>query len=537
MVLSNSEFPREQQLAQSNGEVERLQEETLYGYLRHWAVHQGGSAAVVHGDQLITYEALEREVRSTAAGLARLGVGKGDVVAAQLPNIPEFIITYLATCALGGVFQPLHMPYRCSELRYLLRDSSAKIVVCLAEVKGELRAQQLVDLQQELPKLEQVVVVGDWSVAGVVTMQDLRAENPLEPEAQISEEDLFLLLYTSGTTSKPKGVPIRYRAFLSNARLSLPELGITASDRLLSAAAMSHLYGLAHLHLALIAGAAVVLLPEFSPEQFLEGVRCHAPTAVFAAPAHLISCLEGKLLRQGDFENTRFICFSGTRVPEHLARKVDSLLPNGDVLQLWGMSEVQIGAFTRTTDTPYIRCATTGFASPGTELRVVGDGGRTLPAGEEGELEIRGDSVFQGYLNKPVETADAFTEDGWFRTGDMAVLGESGCLTITGRSKEVINRGGVKYNPVEIELLITEMDAIAQCAIVPLPDPVLGERACVVVVGNPGCEVTLEEIKAYLLRAEVAKYKWPEQLRLIDAMPLTPTRKVQKGILIAQMQK
>ncbi|MCP4315565.1 MAG: AMP-binding protein [Hyphomicrobiales bacterium] len=206
-------------------------------------------------------------------------------------------------------------------------------------------------------------------------------------------------------------------------------------------------------------------------------------------------------------------------------------MEHGAVIQLWGMSELQAGAFGRPDDPKEARFRTAGRASEATELRTVDGDGNLLPAGKEGELQVRGASVFAGYLNNAVETDAAFAGDGWFRTGDLAILDAAGFLTLTGRVKEVINRGGVKYNPLDIEAILTGLDAIEACAIVPYPDADLGERACLCVQLHNGNSLTLEQVTDLLHDQGIAKFKWPERLEIVDAMPLTPTRKIMRGRL------
>ena len=205
--------------------------------------------------------------------------------------------------------------------------------------------------------------------------------------------------------------------------------------------------------------------------------------------------------------------------------------------QLWGMSELQAGAFTRPDDPLEARTSSAGRASPGTGLRVI-EGGAPCPADIEGELQVRGPSLFSGYLDNAAASADAFTEDGWFRTGDLAVMDAAGFIRITGRSKDVINRGGVKFNPADVEDLLAGHPAFAQCAIVPVPDATLGERACLVAILRPGDEQpTLDDLRAFLTEAGVAKTKWPERLEFVDEMPMTPTRKVKKAELAKLMRE
>ena len=344
---------------------------------------------------------------------------------------------------------------------------------------------------------------------------------PIQSWPELSPDDPFLLLYTSGTTASPKGVPHTYRGFLGNAARSAQQLGISADERMLSVAPYTHLYGLFVMHMCLATGAAQALLPAFDPQGFLPALTRLKPSGIFAAPAHFAPFCAAGAITAEHLAHTRLTCLSGSTVPPALAEQVDGLMQRRDVIQLWGMSELQAGAFGRPDDPQHTRFTTAGRASEATELRTVDPDGKVLPAGSEGELQVRGPSVFAGYLDNPAETEAAFAGDGWFRTGDLAILDDKGFLTLTGRVKEVINRGGVKYNPVDIEAALMGLEAIEACAIVPYPDPDLGERACLCVQLREGKSLTLEEVTDLLDDRGFAKYKWPERLETVDAMPLT----------------
>ena len=277
------------------------------------------------------------------------------------------------------------------------------------------------------------------------------------------------------------------------------------------------------------------LLPAFSPPDLAALMHTGRPTAAFAAPAHIAACFAQKLFDGKDLSSLRYLQMSGSAVPAALARAFEPLMRGGKVMQLWGMTELQAGAYTRLADAEPVRAETTGRPSPGTELRVVRDDGSAAPTGEEGELQVRGASVFTGYLNDPESTRAAFTADGWFRTGDLATMDADGNTRLAGRTKDVINRGGIKFNPLDVETLLLKHPAIEQAAIVPMPDSVLGEKACLFVTLKPGVTLTLAEVTDWLDAAQVTKLKWPERLEIVDAMPLTPTRKVIKGQLVKRL--
>jgi len=506
---------------------------TLFQHLCARAASTPDAPALSGPDGIVRYAALERRARSVAAGLAGLGVRRGDVVALQLPNTPAFVEALLGAGALGAVVQTVHLVYRRAELAALLGHSGARVYVGLALLRDDSPAATVLALRDgpepALPALATVVAVGDPPPAAV-GWAALAETPPAVTLPTMGPDDPYVLLYTSGTTASPKGVPTTARRFLGNAVDAAGEFGFGPGDVLLAAAPFSHLYGLFVLQAALVSGAALALLPTFTPAGLVETVRRDRVTALFAGPAHFKPLLDQNAMRAADFASVRLLCLSGTTVPPALAADVEAHLPAGRVIQLWGMSELQAGAYGRPADPPTLRLETAGRAAPQTELRVVDADGVRCAAGVEGRLQVRGAAVFDGYLHHPAATAAAF-EDGWFDTGDTAVLRPDGALVLTGRTKELINRGGVKFNPVDVEVLLDAVPGVGRCVLAPMPDPVLGERACAFVVPDGRAEVTLAALTAALDAAGVAKFKWPERLELVEALPMTPTQKVRRPML------
>jgi acyl-CoA synthetase (AMP-forming)/AMP-acid ligase II len=333
--------------------------------------------------------------------------------------------------------------------------------------------------------------------------------------------DAFLLLYTSGTTASPKAVPHPYRSMLGNSRLGAPEHRLTSKSRVLCAAPLSHLYGLYSLHCAWSVGACTILLPAFKPDELAATVEKHKPTALWAGPAHVAACRAAGLFDRHDWSSLELAIVSGSMAPPPLVHYFAAKAPGCAVTQLWGMTELQAALYTRPGDALEISATTAGRPSPGTEIRI-----------QENELQVRGPLVFSGYFNNPEANAGAFTADGWFRSGDLAELRPGGNVAITGRTKDIINRGGVKFNPAEVEALLDSHPKVLQSAIVPMPDAVLGEKACAfIVLRNKADAASLDELVGYLLDKRIAKNKLPERLVVIAEMPLTPTRKIIKGRL------
>jgi|SRR6185369_257439 len=501
-------------------------DETLPDWLsRNAGTRAQNDAIASFGGKLTCAELYDRAHR-LAGGLAQLGIRRGDVVAVHLPNLPEFIVVWFAINICGAAMQTIHMAYGAREVERLLGHSGAKAIVVRSP------AAELVEIADRLPALQDVIAVGDVP-AGTIGFDTLLAFTPLESQAQA--DDPFLLLYTSGTTSAPKAVSVSYNHFLSNARIAAGEFGLTAEDRILCLAPFTHLYGLYTLELGFAVGAQACLVPMFTPRDLIEALKRFRPTVLFGAPGHIAATMQQRLFDGVDLSSLRIAVLSGTTVPPELSAAFEHRLPNGRVMQAWGMTELQFGTCGRPGDARDVRFNGVGRAMPGSELRVVDADMRVVDPGVTGELQIRGCSVFSGYVGNAAATAESFTADGWFRTGDLAEMDAGGNIRLRGRTKDIVNRGGVKFNPAEVEAALAGHPAIAEVAIAPLPDATLGERAACFVLLKDGQTLELEALKDYLAERKVAKFMWPEHLEIVTAMPMTPTRKIMKAELVRQM--
>ena len=511
--------------------------DTFRGWLDRSADSTPERCAISGEGISLSYAELQHEVRNVASGLMALGIEPGEVVSVQLPNGLEYVLSYLGITYYGAVMSTLYLPHREAEMANIMAHARTRALICL-DAQGDFSpGETALALKRNgtLPNLTEIIVVGE-PIDGTRNFATLLDTKPTELPSPVAA-DPMLLLYTSGTTAGPKGVPHNAHTLLSNTRLGIPEHAVTPEDRFLSVAPFGHLFGQYSLHLAWCAGAETHLMATFTPPAFAETIETERPTVVFAAPAQLSACVASGAFAGRDFSSVRMVITAGSAVPAELVAAVNEVLPNGAVCQLWGMTETQAGSYTRHDDPPEIAGSSAGRPSPGTQARTVAEDGSPLPSGQEGELQVRGSLLFPGYLDNDDANAVAFAEGGWFRTGDLAVIDTGGNITITGRIKDLINRGGIKYNPLDVETLIDQHPAVAQCAIVPLPDEVLGERACCFAVFHSGASVTLEALCEYLLDHGIAKIKLPERLEALDALPLTPTRKVIKGQLAARFQR
>ena len=506
--------------------------DTVSAWLDNWAEKTPDAIAVRGPDGELTYAEQRDRARRLANSLLDIGVQKGDVVAIQLPNLAAFTTAYFGVLMMGGVLSTMHMPYRGGEMKPLLDHAGARAVICAGAVENYDAPATMMNLRDEVDTLEHVIVATGDAPSGTLSLQSMIDDGSASPvENPPVASDPAILCFTSGTSSAPKAVVHSYQTMLANNRIAAPIYNMTQDDVVLGGPPFTHAFGLCVLNFTLMAGATSLLMPAFSPPALIELIESGKPTVAFLAPAHVAACLKTGLLDSGDLSSIRIATISGSACPPDVAYALENAMPNGAVGQMWGMTECFMGLHTPFDSPPEIRCETLGGTTPTFEARMVLESGELARDGEDGELEIRGCSVIAGYFNNADANRTAFTGDGWFKTGDLAVRDAGGNFRITGRAKDLINRGGIKINPVDIEAVIDRHPSVLMSAIAPIPDDVLGERACVYVELQPDTSLSLEEVCAWLDKNKVAKMKWPEKLQIVERMPLTPTRKIIKGAL------
>lgn len=510
---------------------------TTLDALLHWSALRPDALAVdTHDHGRLTYAELVATARGLAAGFRAIGLTAGDRVAIQIPSSPEFVAAYFACQMAGCVLTTLHMPYREEELRPLM--SFAKPRAVISAVVGKYDGPATMErLKAEIPSLDHIIVVGAPAPGqhGFADLVAKHAQDDLPPPA--APEDESTLSFTSGTSAAPKAVRRTQAIWARNAAIFSRMLSMTPEDRVMIAPPLTHVFGLACAGNAIHSGATIVPVPLFSPEVYAHYLTELAPTVVYSAPAHLAATLKSGALDRTPPVTVRDVIVGGSICPPKVAEAFEARLPNGRVGNLFGMTEMSLATQTDPADAPAIRHGTVGKLAEGLSVRIVAPDGSLRATGEEGEMQIAGYSVLREYHENPAANEGAFTADGWFRTGDLAVLDDAGNIAITGRSKDIVNRGGIKINPADIESVLDGHDLIVQSAIVPMPDPVLGERLCAYVVVREGARLDLEGLCAFLSEKKIAKMRWPERLEVIDEMPMTPTRKIIKPVLVADIQR
>jgi len=503
--------------------------DTVAGWLIQGAKSHPGNPLMIHDGQATSYGETLEAAKRIAGGFLALGLRKGDVVALQRPNTPEYLLTYFGLALAGIVPALMHVIYGPGELEPLLAHVQAKAIVTGPGPAGD-PAPQLLAMAAGPGPLRHVVTHGA-TIGGAIAWDDIAGADPIETVADPPvAADPLLLAFTSGTSASPKAVLATNQTALSTIIAAKSALGLKTGDTIMSVASFTHMFGMMVVHWALSCGSALLLLPQYRPDRFAELLIQGRPDVLFAAPAHIATCMQSGLLDGKDLSSVRAAIFSGATCPATLAAGLEKLI-GGKVLQMYGMTEAMCMAVTRPGDAKRVRHASVGGVVPGQELRVRAPDGAPLSPDEEGEIQVRGGAVLASYLNNPDATGSAFAEGRWFKTGDLGTIDGKGNATISGRLKDVINRGGIKINPADIEAAIDRHPAVAISAIVPVSDEVLGERMCCVAELAPGATLTLEELCIFLEEDGLAKRRWPERLQIVDAMPLTPTRKVIKGKL------
>ena len=511
-------------------------DDTLTTWLEKWARETPDKIAIFGPAGGITYAEVLDQARRVAGAMLDLGIKRGEAVAIQLPNRPEYLIAYFGIAMMGGVLLTMHMPYRAGEMEPLLKHGQARAVICGAATDKYDAPATMEGLKASVPSLEHVIVATDASGAAGPGQLSLAEMIENGPERAITDppvaSDPVLLCFTSGTSAEPKAVLRNYHTACANARIYSPTIGLDAQDVVMVAPPFTHVFGLVCAHAALWAGATNALMELFTPEAYAATIERAKPTVLFTAPAHVAATLKAGLFEAHDISSLKTVVVAGSVCPPEVAEALeDRLSEGGRVGQLFGMTETILVMQTPADGPPATRHAHTGQVTEGVEARIVADDGTVQPPGAEGELQVRGYTIMSGYLNNDAANKAAFTEDNWLHSGDLAVADADGNIAITGRVKDIINRGGIKINPTDLENLITTHPKVVLAAIAPMPDDVLGEKACLFVTLVPGADLTLDEVTAYLADNNVAKMKWPERLVTLDEMPMTPTRKIIKGEL------
>jgi long-chain acyl-CoA synthetase len=467
----------------------------------------------VRMDQLVlTYRQLHEAAAKVTALLSAAGIGPGDRVGLMLPNVPAFPIAFYGALGAGAIVVPMNPLLKSREVAYYLGDSGAKVLLAWHTAAGEA-AKGAADAGA------QMICVDEPDLAGL-----LAGLAPLASWADAAADDDAVILYTSGTTGTPKGAQLTHGGLARNARLTAETLlNNSPDDVMMGCLPLFHVFGLTcGLNATVTAGGTLTLLPRFDPGKALEIIERDSVTIFEGVPTMYAAMLHHPDAEASHAASLRLCVSGGAAMPVEVLRGFEAKF-GCVILEGYGLSETSPVASFNHPD-KVRKPGSVGTPVEGVELRLVGNDGATVPAGEIGEIAIRGHNVMKGYWGRPDATAEAIP-DGWFRTGDLARVDEDGYYFIVDRKKEMIIRGGYNVYPREIEEVLHEHPAVAEAAVIGIPHAELGEEVGAAVALKPGAEATAEELRAFT-KERVAAYKYPRYVWLVAELPKGPTGKI-----------
>lgn len=480
-----------------------------------------------------TYAELAADVDALALGLLDLGITKGDRVGVWAPNRPEWTLVQYATAKIGAILVTVNPAYRSHELEYVLRQSGIRLLAAADRFKTSDYAAMIEEARPRCPELEFVVLFGDerWDAL----LERGRLGDPAETaraQAALSPDDPVNIQYTSGTTGFPKGATLSHHNILNNGFFVGELCHYTEHDRVCVPVPFYHCFGMVMGALACTShGAALVIpAPSFEPAATLAAVEAEACTALYGVPTMFIAELADPGFAAYDLSSLRTGIMAGSPCPVEVMKEVIDRMGMTEVSICYGMTETSpVSTQTRADDSLERRVSTVGRVGPHLEVKVVDpSSGRTVPRGEPGELCTRGYSVMLGYWGEPERTAEAVDAARWMHTGDLAVMDDDGYLSITGRIKDMVIRGGENIYPREIEEFLHGHPDVLDVQVIGVPDAKYGEELMAWVRMREGAEpLTAEAVRAYCA-GRLAHFKIPRYVHVVDEFPMTVTGKIRK---------
>ncbi|WP_106850309.1 class I adenylate-forming enzyme family protein [Blastococcus sp. Marseille-P5729] len=508
-----------------------------YGELLTQRAREAGDKVFLRADSLrgemtaVTYAEMDQRSRQIAAGLQALGVQKGDRIAIAAPNTVEWLELFFGAVRAGMVVVTLNVRYRESELEYMIGQSQAKVVVSSARL-GDFDYEQLYHgLAQQLPSVEHYLFIG--TSTGGRRFEDLYGDAADVADPGVQPDDPAVILYTSGTTGRPKGAILTHRSMISSGSAQREHTGFGPDNVQVSCMPLNHVGGITcAVTTCLVGGGELVMLPAFAPEPALQAIANYGGTNFGGVPTMWKLMIDHPSFASYDVSSLQEAVIGGSNAEPTLCRQIVEAFPNTKLTNLYGLSESSGAAVLSAHDDTLEEVSRyIGVTIPGVEARVVDLAGTPLGADEEGELQLRGDGVAAGYWEMPEESRSTFLDDGWLSTGDMATITADGHIALKGRLKEMYVQGGYNVYPVEVENLLTSHPAVAMAAGIGIADPVLGEVGRYFVLKQG--EVTGDELVEFC-RGKLADYKVPREIVFVDELPMTPAGKIAKAQLRAQ---
>jgi acyl-CoA synthetase (AMP-forming)/AMP-acid ligase II len=493
-----------------------------FGVLAHHAVRTPDKAITVFEGRPTTYADMAADAAALAAGLAAHGVGRGDVVALLSHNCPGFLETIFAANFLGAIAMPVNWRLAAPEVRYILEHSGAKAIVC-DESLVDLADEAARDSQRQLLRACVTPVAAD----GWTTLAELRTTPDGPAPVAAAGDELHRLMYTSGTTGRPKGVMITHANLAWKNLAHVVEFGFTDRDLGLACGPLYHVGALDLTTTSLIAvGATVIIHPTFDAADVVDEIERSGVTTVWLAPAMVNAIMALGDIERRDLSSVRVVVNGGEKMPIPLIQRLQRTFPSAWFADAYGLTETVSGDTFLDRESMITKLGSVGRPCLYLELDIWDPSGGSVGAGERGEIVLRGPKVFPGYWRDPDATAAAFT-GGWFHTGDVGIRDDDGYVFIVDRFKDMIVSGGENIASSEIERVLQEHDAVLEVAVVARPDDRWGEVPIAFVVVRPGRSVTSDELIEHC-RTELARFKVPRGVTFLAALPRNPSGKVLK---------
>jgi long-chain acyl-CoA synthetase len=488
--------------------------ENLAGRLIATVERYPDATALKLGDVTLTYAGLDDLTSRLATFLAERGIEPGDRVGIMLPNVPEFAVAYYAVLRAGAVVVPMNVLLKEREVAFYLSDPEAKLIFAWHQFEAEAR------------KGAASVGTNCMVISPDGFGELLWGVTPRTEVVDRAGTDTAVILYTSGTTGKPKGAELTHANLDSNAQVSLELFLMTAGDIILGALPLFHAFGqTCTLNTAVASGATLVPVPRFDAEKVLATIERDRVTVFAGVPTVFAALLHHPAREQFDTSSLRLCISGGAAMPVEILRGFEEAI-GSIILEGYGLSETSPVASFSHPDRER-KVGSIGTPVEGVEMKVVDSSRDEVPQGESGEIAIRGNNVMKGYWRRPEATAEAIDEDGWFYSGDIGRVDEDGYFFIVDRKKELIIRGGYNVYPREIEEVLYEHPAVREAAVIGIPHPDLGEEIGAAVAIKPGTEVSEDELRGFA-KSRVAAYKYPRHVWFVDELPKGATGKILK---------
>lgn len=501
---------------------------SVYQLLKRASFKYPNKEAIFDGINRISFTRLLEETNFIASALSARGIEKGDRVMVSLPNWYEFVVIYFALAKIGAITVPCNTRYRQDELIYILENSEAKALFIGKDFAFlESFKPFLSDAQSSLKHLFTVRLKDKDLTSYENLLEEGNGQNQKEV-AICPEDDVFTILYTSGTTGKPKGAMLTHENVVFSSALTVDKLKCTSDDIYLIPVPAFHVFGLVPGILSAVSeGSKIVFIEDYKAIEVLKLIEQEKVTVHYGVPTMFILELNHPDFHQFDLSSLRTGIIAAAPCPEEVVRKIRTNM-GCDIQVSYGMTETSAPVtFTTFEDDDYLKSVTVGKFLPEIEGKIVDALRQPVPVGEIGEIAVRGKVVMKGYFKMPEETQVAFDHEGWFYTGDSATLDENGYIRIVGRKKDMIIRGGYNIYPREVEEYFYKHPSVLEVAIIGLPDTVLGEISCAVIKLKPGYTESEESMKEYI-KEKVADFKVPDRIVFVEKFPMTASGKIIK---------